>query len=400
MSRSLPSILLLLAVVLVVVGGSHYWLWSRFVLATVLPSPWRQMATSALILLALSLPAAFASRAIDAPWSRGMAAVGFTWMGLIFLLILGLGTAELGKWLVLGVERLREGTGWVGVDAERRLFLARILGGGAALAATGTGLLALREGMREPELREVTVPLSRLPAALDGLTVVQVSDLHVGPTIRRDLVASLVARIQALKPDLIVLTGDLVDGSVAHLRSQTEPLGQLRAPHGVYAVTGNHEYYSGADAWIAELRRLGIRTLRNERIDIAKDGAVFDLAGIDDWTAHRFGHGHGANLPKALQGRDPTRELVLLAHQPKAIVEAAALGVGLQLSGHTHGGQIWPFGFIVKLVQPYVAGLAKHGPTWIYVSSGTGYWGPPMRLAAPAELTRITLRSEKIRQPA
>ena len=256
------------------------------------------------------------------------------------------------------------------------------------MVAMGAG--AVRKATGPAELREVTVPLRRLPRSMHGFAIVQISDLHVGPTIRREHVVDLVDRILALKPDMIVITGDLVDGPVPALRDQTEPLGRLRAPHGVFFVTGNHEYYAGVEPWLVELERLGIRTLRNERVAIGGEEG-FDLAAIDDATAHHFGHGHGADLPKALAGRDPKRELVLLAHQPKAIFEAAAHGVGLQLSGHTHGGQIWPIGYLVKLVQPYVAGLALHESTWIYVSRGTGYWGPPMRLDAPPEVTRVRL---------
>jgi predicted MPP superfamily phosphohydrolase len=166
----------------------------------------------------------------------------------------------------------------------------------------------------------------------------------------------------------------------------------------VFFVTGNHEYFSGATAWVAELGRLGIRVLRNERVSIGQGEHAFDLAGIDDWSALRHDDGSRPDLPGALAGRDPSRAVVLLAHQPRAVVEAAQHGVDLQLSGHTHGGQIWPFGYLVMLQQPYIAGLHRHGGTFIYVSPGTGYWGPPMRLGTRAELTRITLMTT--REPA
>jgi hypothetical protein len=167
----------------------------------------------------------------------------------------------------------------------------------------------------------------------------------------------------------------------------------LRAKHGVFFVTGNHEYYSGAEEWCTELTRLGIRVLRNERVSIGDATDSFDLAGVDDHSAKRFGGGHGEDLPKALLGRDPARELVLLAHQPKTIILAQDHGVGLQLSGHTHGGQIWPWTYLVRLQQPVVAGLARFGKSFVYVSRGTGYWGPPMRLGAPSEITELTLRA-------
>jgi predicted MPP superfamily phosphohydrolase len=229
---------------------------------------------------------------------------------------------------------------------------------------------------------------------MSGLRLVQLTDLHIGPILGRDWLASIVASVNALDPDVVVITGDLVDGSVETLREQVAPLADLRAKRGVYFVTGNHEYYSGVDEWIAELTRLGVRVLRNERVAIGDGDEAFDLAGVDDWSAGRFGAGHGPSLERALAGRDSSRELVLLAHQPKQIIEAAARGVGLQISGHTHGGQIFPWNFLVRLDQPYVDGLALHNDTYIYVSRGTGYWGPPMRVGAPPEITLLELVSE------
>ena len=174
-------------------------------------------------------------------------------------------------------------------------------------------------------------------------------------------------------------------------------MANLRAPHGVYFVTGNHEYFSGAEAWLNELNRLGIRVLRNERVSIGNATGGFDLAGVDDRSAVRYGGlAPEAALARALAGRDPRRELVLLAHQPRSLLDAEPFGVGLQISGHTHGGQIWPFNFVVRLQQPFVAGLHRRGGAQIYVSRGTGYWGPPMRLGAPAEITEIRLESARV----
>ena len=202
----------------------------------------------------------------------------------------------------------------------------------------------------------------------------------------------VVRRTNELEPDLVVITGDLVDGSVTELRDHTAPLAELRAKQGVYFVTGNHEYYSGVDEWLDELVRLGIRPLRNERVAIGEGSDGFDLAGVDDWSTRRGNvPGHGADLKKALAGRDPSREVVLLAHQPIQAGEAADLGVGLQLSGHTHGGQIFPWGFLVKLQQGFVAGLDRLRNTQIYTSCGTGYWGPPMRVGAPSEIALLEL---------
>jgi len=192
---------------------------------------------------------------------------------------------------------------------------------------------------------------------------------------------------------MIVITGDLVDGTVEQLRAHVEPLRELRAPDGVFFVTGNHEYYSGADAWIAHLRALGIRVLRNERVDIR---GAFDLAGVDDASAHRMLAGHRQDVTKALAGRDPSRAVVLLAHQPKALGDAVRCDVDLQLSGHVHGGQMVPFNWLARIDQPVIKGLHRVARSWIYVSTGTGYWGPPMRIGPGAELTDIELVSEDV----
>jgi len=382
--RYAPFVLVIVATVLL----SHRFLWRRLVQRTQLPAPWRQLGTGLLIALACAWPLGVAlPHFLDATWSRMLAAVGLTWMGLTLLLFVGLAGADI---LRLLARKGRQALKIAEFDPQRRLFFSRALTGGVSAGMVAMGAGAVRKATGPADLCDVTVPLRRLPRSMHDFAIIQISDLHVGPTIRREHVSDLVDRILTFKPDMVVITGDLVDGPVPALRQQVEPLGRLRAPHGVYFVTGNHEYYAGVEPWLVELERLGVRTLRNERVRIGgEDG--FDLAGIDDATAHHFGHGHGSDLPKALAGRDPTRELVLLAHQPKAIFEAAAHGVGLQLSGHTHGGQIWPIGYFVRLVQPYVAGLALHESTWIYVSRGTGYWGPPMRLDAPPELTRLRL---------
>jgi predicted MPP superfamily phosphohydrolase len=270
-------------------------------------------------------------------------------------------------------------------DPERRLLLQRLLGGAAAAVATGLGLYAYRQGTGRVAVKEVEVKLPKLPAALDGFVIAQLTDVHVGPTIGRAFIEEIVRTTNALRPDVVAITGDLVDGSVTELGESVAPLAELSPRHGTFFVTGNHEYYAGVDEWMAHLPSLGIKVLRNERVSIGGE-AGFDLAGIDDYHAR-------PDLGRALAGRDASRALVLLAHQPKAVLEAAMHGVGLQLSGHTHGGQIWPWGYAVRLQQPYVAGLARHGDTTLYVSRGTGYWGPPMRLNAPAEITRITLRA-------
>ena len=246
----------------------------------------------------------------------------------------------------------------------------------------------------DPRIVDVPIELARLPAALSGFTIAQISDVHAGPTVDRTFVEGVVRRVNELAPDLVAITGDLVDGSIKRYASVVEPLADLRSPHGTFFVTGNHEYYSGVDSWLTHLRGLGLRVLRNERVSIARNDNAFDLAGIDDHESHRWGRGHGADLPRALEGRDPARALVLMAHQPRQVRIAARHGVDLQISGHTHGGQIFPWHGAVMIQQGgLLAGHYRVGDTQLYVSRGTGYWGPALRIGAPAEISRIVLRT-------
>jgi uncharacterized protein len=242
------------------------------------------------------------------------------------------------------------------------------------------------------EIVDVPVVLPKLPVALDGFSIVQLSDLHIGNTINRAFVQRVVDLTNRLEPDLIAMTGDLVDGRVKELREAAAPLAELSARHGVYAVTGNHEYYSGVDPWIDEFTRLGLRYLRNHRVTIGGPDASFDLAGVDDHEALGY-PGHGEDMRRALADRDPDRALVLLAHQPRQVHRAKRHDVDLQLSGHTHGGQIWPWHYVVKLQQGgLLAGRYQFGTTQLYVTRGCGYWGPPIRVLAPMEITRVILR--------
>jgi len=303
----------------------------------------------------------------------------------MFLLLVLLWGGELARWSWVKYAS------FASVNGGRREFLAQLLAGGAGafgLALSGWGVWS---AIRPVEVKRVAIRLDKLPEALSGLRLVQLTDMHVGLTIGADFVQDVVRKVNALEPDIVAITGDLIDGSVEDLGHAIAPLGEIRAKLGTYFVTGNHEYYSGADSWLSFLRGIGIRVLRNEHVELKKDGEAIHLAGVDDWTAHQFGNGHGADMARAMEGRDSTKPVVLLAHQPVQFDEARAHGVDLQISGHTHGGQIFPFGFLTRLAQPFLSGLHARGDSQIYVSSGTGYWGPPMRIAAPAEITLIEL---------
>ncbi|MFT3766348.1 MAG: metallophosphoesterase [Minicystis sp.] len=389
MQRSIASFAVFFLVLTLVIGGVHYYLWHRLVRSPDLGAAWGRWGAVLFVFLALLTPVGIiVARVLDRPISKVIAAAAYGWMGVAVLLFFLLGASELFRLGVHGVSALTAQP----LDPDRRTFLSRGIAGVVSVLALSLAGVGTASALGEVALRRVKVPLRRFPRALDGFRIVQLSDVHIGPTLGADWLAAVVDRVNAQSPDAIVITGDLVDGPVEELRDQVAPLAKLSAKHGVFFVTGNHEYYSGAEDWIAELSRLGIRTLRNERVTLGDGEHAFDLAGVDDWSARRRS-GPGSNLTRALAGRDPGREVVLLAHQPKQIHEAAEHGVGLQLSGHTHGGQIFPWNLFVRLDQPYIAGLAKHGDTHIYVSRGTGFWGPPMRVAAPAEIAVVELHA-------
>jgi uncharacterized protein len=365
-------------------AGAHYFLWARLIRDFGFSPSLARILNWTVGAVALSVPLAVAASRLVRPESAGWVKPVYYWIGASFLLVMST--------LVVDGLRVAYSLVTVGVGGDRSQATARFTAFVAVAIGVAASAWAAREA-RNLRVKRVEVPLKKLPANLDGLTIIQLSDIHVGPTIRRDFVERVVAEVNALSPDVVVVTGDLVDGSVQDLKHDVAPLANLRSRYGTYFVTGNHEYPVDAPRWCDHLGSLGLRVLRNEYVELERDGAVVHLAGIDDHQSSRFGVGHGADLPKAVAGRDTSRALILLAHEPKAIHEAARHGVDLQLSGHTHGGQVWPFGWLLRLDQPVIAGLAKFGQTMLYVSCGTGYSGPPMRLRAPAEITQLVLRA-------
>ena len=366
---------------LAITGSFHYYVWRRIVRETEMSPRVRRIVTIVMIAMWLLVPITTWSRLWWPAFGHVMGWITLPWLAFVGLATVALLALELPR-------RVAHRSSNLGVT--RREFLARVTGGTAAVVAGSSVAGGIASARGEHEVVDVEVRLARLPRALDGFTIVQLSDLHTGLTIDRAFVQRVVDHANGLAPDLIALTGDLVDGPVADLREDIAPLASLRARHGVFAVTGNHEYYAGADAWIAEITRLGARYLRNERVTIAPG---LELAGVDDYGADKY-EGHGEDLPRATAGRDPSAALVLLAHQPRQVKKAAQHGVDLQLSGHTHGGQIWPWHYIVKLQQGgLLAGHYDHAGTQLYVTRGCGYWGPPVRLLAPLEITRIILRA-------
>ncbi|MFI9402248.1 metallophosphoesterase [Nocardia sp. NPDC052316] len=400
-------------VVLGIFGGLHWYVWRRLVRdTTVRGSVGRRVGTGVLIAGPVLLVGAFVAESAGIPFLliQIIAWPGYLWGALFIYLVLWLLAGELVRPLVRrwsarsdsSASRTPEdvliaATG--GADAaprdepevpvSRRLFVSRAVGGAAALAAVSTVGYGTHSVLSGPQVKRLTIPLANLPRAAHGFRIAVVSDIHLGPILGRGFAERVVETINGTQPDLIAIVGDLVDGSVEHLRSAVEPLARLRARHGAYFVTGNHEYFSGAEQWMDHVQELGLRLLANSRTELP----FFDLAGVNDIQGKRIGQ--GPDFGAALGNRDLTRTAVLLAHQPVQIHDAVEFGVDLQLSGHTHGGQVWPGNFLAELANPTVAGLERYGDTQLYVTRGAGAWGPPVRVGAPSDITVVELASKQ-----
>ncbi|TXS11097.1 metallophosphoesterase [Streptomyces sp. adm13(2018)] len=418
--------LLVLIVVLAVLAAVHWYVWRRLVRDVTTPGSLpRRLGTVAVVALPLLSVAALTSARAGAPFvlQQVVAWPGFLWLALLLYVTLSLLVGEAVRPLLRRLLDRRaqaaapatapaeapapvpvpvpdiapavadepaDTTPQPPVDVSRRLFVSRVVGGTAAAAAVGTVGLGTYGVLRGPRVKRVTVPLARIPRAAHGYRIAVVSDIHLGPILGRAHTQRIVDTINSTQPDLIAVVGDLVDGTVENLGPAAEPLAQLRARHGSFFVTGNHEYFSGADAWVDHVRELGLRPLRNERVEIA---AGFDLAGVDDIAGES--EGQGPDFGRALGDRDRARAAVLLAHQPIVVHDAVRHGVDLQLSGHTHGGQLWPGNYLAELANPTVAGLERYGDTQLFVSRGAGAWGPPVRVGAPSDITLVELASKQ-----
>ncbi|SEC66642.1 metallophosphoesterase [Streptomyces sp. TLI_105] len=406
--------LLVLVVVLALLGAVHWYVWRRLVRdVTVAGSLARRLGTAAVVVLPLLSLAALVSSRAGAPFllQQTVAWPGFLWLAVLLYLVLALLVGEavrplLRAWTGRRAAAPAEPVSVPVAEAaepvpapvtepresnlSRRLFVSRVVGGAAAAVAVGTVGYGTYGVLRGPRVKRVTVPLAKIPRAAHGYRIAVVSDIHLGPILGRAHTQRIVDSINAAQPDLIAVVGDLVDGTVENLGPAAEPLARLRARHGSFFVTGNHEYFSGADAWVDHVRELGLRPLRNARVEIP---AGFDLAGVDDVAGES--EGEGPDFARALGDRDRARAAVLLAHQPIVVHDAVRHGVDLQLSGHTHGGQLWPGNYLAELANPTVAGLERYGDTQLYVSRGAGAWGPPVRVGAPSDITIVELASKQ-----
>jgi len=312
----------------------------------------------------------------------GAARIADTMLGVVWVLFV---------WSILGTV-LRVALALAGVADPTR---SRIVTAAVALVSLVLLLWGYAEAMRVSRVRRIEVTMPRLGAGLDGLRIVLLTDTHYGPINRARWSRGVVQVVNSLDPDVVAHTGDIADGEVAQRREQAAPLGDVRARLARVYVTGNHEYFSGAQRWVEHMASLGWEALHNRHVVLTRDGDSLIVAGVDDRTAAGSGvPGHHTDHEAALAGTDPSLPVLLLAHQPQQVTGAVAHGVDLQISGHTHGGQMWPFHYLVRLDQPVLQGLTRHGErTQLYTSRGTGFWGPPFRIFAPSEITLITLRT-------
>ncbi|MEV6032752.1 metallophosphoesterase [Nonomuraea sp. NPDC052116] len=392
---------------------AHLYLWQRMVRSTTAPGRLRKALTWGVVGLTVLVVATFAATRMD--FGHWLAWPGYVWLALMFYLIVFLVVLEVPRAVAALVLRrasrkavTREAApvpvpAMAGAPAppepapvvapiSRRLFLGRTTAAIAGVGALGTVGYGMTSALGDPVIERVKVALPKLDSRLSGLRFAVVSDIHLGPLTGRGHTERIVRMINGLEADVVAIVGDLVDGSVAQLGPLAQPLKSLESRYGAYFVTGNHEYFapSGPLEWIEELDQLGVRSLRNERVEIRHQGAVLDLAGVNDLNGASAGD--GPDFDKALGGRDAGRSTVLLAHQPVQVGQAARHGVDLQLSGHTHGGQIAPFNLVVGLQQPVISGLATVDGVQVYVTRGAGFWGPPVRVGAPPEITLLELR--------
>lgn len=325
--------------------------------------------------------------------------LGFIGMGVFSLAFVAFLIRDLG-WVTgtLSFKVLKSITnsipGSLEFNPERRQFLLISMNLGIVGITSLLGGIGLLQARKSATVITQKIAIPNLPPEFQGLKIAQISDLHVGPTIKAEYARTIVDQVNALRPDLIFFTGDMVDGSVDRLSKDVEPLRHLKSRYGTYFVTGNHEYYSGALQWIEKVRELGMIHLENEHSILKIGEASLAIAGVTDLMAHHTIKTHKTNPEKAMKGIPDDMPSIMLAHQPGTAELTEGLAIDLMVCGHTHGGQFMPFNLAVARAHKYYAGLYRHGKMQVYVNRGTGYWGPPLRLGIPSEITLIRLEQQ------
>ncbi len=342
------------------------------------------------------LPIAFRYIGYESSLLDVLSLIGYTGLGFFFLTFLLFITKDIvtKSWSFISSFFPSDIKQQITIDLEKRQFLQKSLSVGILTLVGPTTAYGYYSARKGPSIINQTIFLNDLPDAFENFTIAQISDLHVGPTIKKPYVEKVLNQISIINPDLIAITGDLIDGSIDYLKKDLEPLSEMIANYGTYFVTGNHEYYSGAEKWLDETDRMGFTNLVNEHDLISINNETITLAGVTDFRAHQIIPSHKSNPKNALRGSTDQKVKILLAHQPSSIFKANEAGYDFQISGHTHGGQFWPFTYPTKKANPYLSGLHNHNGTQIYVNSGTGYWGPPLRLGVPSEITLFKLKKK------
>lgn len=393
--NELTMFLVWIGIMITVLSIGYFYMAWRLIMPFHLEAPQKQIAYTLLSLMYIIPFSSFFLVRIAEKYTGLYSWIGYISLGFLSFVFVALVFRDV-LWLAgLGTQKLMAlfSSGPSVLDAAKREFLIQstnlgVLGVAGTLTAYG-----VYEARKRPGIVNIDVPIASLPAAFDGFRIVQISDIHAGLTIKRDFIETVAEEITKLSPDMIAFTGDMADGSVPHLKHDLEPLAKVYAPHGKFFVTGNHEYYSGVDQWTAHARDMGYDVLMNEHRLVTKNGASFVLAGVTDYSGGGFSPAHKSDPAKAFAGAPADTARVLLAHQPRSLFHIDGLGIDLVMMGHTHGGQFFPWNLVATIGQPFIKGLNKFGEkTWAYVSKGTGYWGPPVRVGARSEITVLTLK--------
>ena len=374
-----------------IIFSIHYYLWLKIIKNPVLKGNYKIIGTCLLIMLAVSFPLSNAiARFVPFKYSFPILWISCLWLGMMMLLFFAFCFTDCVKMIMyLFTKFTTSGEGLS--NPGRREFMSKVFASGVSTIVFGASAVGIKNYYTEAIVKTIKISILDLPKIFKNFKIIQISDLHIGQMMTAATLKKIVNKVNKLNPDLVVITGDIVDGSAKNLLNEIIFLKELKAKKGVYFVTGNHEYYSGVRRWTYEIKKMGIKVLNNENVKIKENEEFFYLAGITDSESRRHDKKNSTNINKALAGLEINKKKILLAHRPTEVEQASEYGVDLVLAGHTHGGQIWPFSYLVALQQPYLKGYYKYKNTNLYVNQGTGCWGPPLRLNTFNEITEIIL---------